>query len=76
MKKRSISIDGHRTSISLEDDFWDALQEIAQARGLSIQALIAHIEQERTAGGTDLPSENLSGAVRVMILRYYRQDST
>lgn len=73
MKKRSISIDGHRTSISLEDAFWDALQEIALQRDLSIQALIAQVEEERTLGGADLPSENLSSAVRVMILRHYRQ---
>ncbi len=70
--KRSITIEGHRTSISLEDAFWQGLQEIAQERHLSLQALIQEIDVARTEGLTDLPTENLSSAIRVMVLRHYQ----
>ena len=73
MKKHSISIEGHRTSISLEDAFWTGLQDIARAREVSLQSLIREVDEARTAGLTDLPSENLSSAIRVMVLRYYQQ---
>ena len=53
MRKRSVTIDGHRTSISLEDAFWAELSAIAQARGLSLNALVAEIDHARgTAQGT------------------------
>jgi len=58
--KRSIRIAGHATSVSLEPAFWDALRSLAQHRGLSISALIAAIDAER--------SGNLSSAVRVFVL--------
>lgn len=64
--KRSISIAGHRTSISIEDDFWRALGEIAAARGMSSAALIAQIDKER--GGA-----NLSSAIRSYVLAWYRE---
>ncbi|PCJ95056.1 MAG: aryl-sulfate sulfotransferase [Hyphomicrobiales bacterium] len=70
--KRSITIEGHRTSISLEDAFWQGLQEIAKERDLSLQALIREIDVARTVGLTDLPTENLSSAIRVMVLRHYQ----
>lgn len=75
MKKHSISIEGHRTSISLEDAFWSGLQDIARARNISLQSLIREVDEARTAGLTDLPSENLSSAIRVMVLRYYQQQA-
>lgn len=59
--KRSISIAGHRTSISLEEPFWAALREIAAGRGVSIQALVGEIDAGR---GT----QNLSSAIRVFVL--------
>lgn len=59
--KRSISIAGHRTSISLEEPFWAALREIAAARGVSIQALVREIDTGRGA-------QNLSSAIRVFVL--------
>ncbi|MBB4198371.1 aryl-sulfate sulfotransferase [Rhodoblastus sphagnicola] len=65
LRKRSLVIAGHRTSISLEDDFWDALREIAGARGLSLPALVAEVDSGRGAA-------NLSSALRVAILRHYR----
>lgn len=65
MKKRSLTLAGHRTSISLEDEFWSALNELAARRGLSVSALIAEIDRVR--GG-----HNLSSAIRVHILNALR----
>ena len=64
--KRSVVVDGHRTSVSLEPAFWDVLKEIAARRGLSINKLIAEIDRDRTG--------NLSSAIRVYILRTVRAD--
>lgn len=60
--KRSLSIQGHRTSLSLEAEFWAALQAEAGKRGVSVPTLISEIDQTRGA-------RNLSSAVRVWILR-------
>ena len=60
--KRSLTIAGHRTSLSLEPEFWDALQKAASARGLSIATLVSEIDQTRGA-------RNLSSAVRVWLLK-------
>jgi predicted DNA-binding ribbon-helix-helix protein len=62
MRKRSVTIDGHRTSLSLEDGFWDELAAIAEARGLSLNALVAEIDHARAAPG------NLSSALRLHVL--------
>ncbi|HVO16979.1 MAG TPA: ribbon-helix-helix domain-containing protein [Alphaproteobacteria bacterium] len=62
--KRSVVIDGHRTSVSLEPAFWEALKEIAERRSLSINKLIAEIDRGRTG--------NLSSAIRVYVLRTVR----
>ena len=59
--KRSVSIAGHRTSISLEEPFWQILREIAERETLSIQALIGRIDAERG-------EQNLSSAIRVFVL--------
>jgi len=63
--KRSVSIAGHRTSISLEEPFWEALREIAEQENLSIQALIGRIDAERG-------EQNLSSAIRVFVLTKLR----
>lgn len=60
--KRSVTIAGHRTSISLEPPFWDALKELACRRKLSVNELVRKIDATRTEG------TNLSSAVRVFIL--------
>jgi predicted DNA-binding ribbon-helix-helix protein len=60
IRKRSVTIAGHPTSVSLEAAFWDALKDIAVARGVSINALIEAIDEGR--------SGNLSSAIRVFIL--------
>ena len=59
--KRSVTVAGHRTSISLEAEFWDALRRIAAERGSSVQALIATIDAGRAG-------RNLSSAIRVWVL--------
>ena len=64
--KRSISIAGHRTSISLEEPFWAALREIAAARGVSVQALVGEIDAGRGR-------QNLSSAIRVYVLDAVRR---
>jgi len=63
--KRSFCIAGHRTSISLENVFWEALREIAAIEGRSLASLVAEIDRKRGDAG-------LSGAVRVYVLDYYR----
>jgi len=68
MRKRSITIHGHQTSISLEDEFWEELAAIAQARELSLNALVTEIDKARTAargGGVG----NLSSTLRVYVLK-------
>lgn len=64
-RKRSITIAGHRTSISLEDPFWEALGEIASQRGMSVAALVAEIDGARAGIG-------LSSAIRLHVLQHYR----
>jgi len=67
IRKRSVTIAGHRTSLSLEPAFWDALKQLARDRGLSINALIEEIDRKASQGGArDI---NLSSAVRVYLLR-------
>lgn len=60
MRKHSVLIDGHQTSVSLEDAFWSALVGIAQSKGVSINRLIAEIDHGRAT--------NLSSALRVFVL--------
>ena len=66
LKKHSVSIAGHRTSITLETAFWDALAAIARARATTVAGLIAEIDRARAA---DPASPNLSSAIRVFVLR-------
>ncbi len=61
IKKRSVDIAGHRTSVSIEVEFWDALREIALQRKISINDLIAEIDNARDG--------NLSSAIRVYVLK-------
>lgn len=60
MRKHSVLLDGHQTSVSLEDAFWDQLKSIAGIRGVSLNRLIADIDHARTT--------NLSSALRVFVL--------
>jgi len=62
MHKRSITIRGHQTSITLEEAFWDELSALAGARKLSLSALVAEIDKARGAPG------NLSSSLRLYVL--------
>jgi predicted DNA-binding ribbon-helix-helix protein len=75
MRKRSVTIDGHHTSVSLEDAFWTELSQLAQGRGLSLNALVAEIDRARVEGGTMSGSApgNLSSALRLHVLEALRQ---
>lgn len=64
--KRSFSLNGHRTSISLEAPFWEALKEAAHREGLPLSGLVARIDETRGGAG-------LSSAVRVYVLDYFRK---
>ena len=64
MQKRSLTIHGHRTSISLEEPFWVALNDIAEARQQSVASLVQMIDKERVGG--------LSSAIRMFILAEIR----
>ena len=64
--KRSFAIKGHRTSISLEAAFWEALKEAAAEDGIALASLVAEIDSTRGTGG-------LSSAVRIWLLDRYRK---
>jgi predicted DNA-binding ribbon-helix-helix protein len=66
MRKRSVTIDGHRTSITLEDAFWDELTALAAHRQLSLNALVAEVDHAKGGPG------NLSSALRVHVLEALR----
>lgn len=66
LQKRSMRIAGHRTSIALEQEFWDAFEGIAAARAVSLPKLVAEIDAGRAA---DEPDASLASAVRVYVLK-------
>lgn len=66
IRKHSVSIRGHRTSITLEDAFMDALRQMAEIRGMAVAALIAEIDSAHSAQGA--APVNLSSAIRVAVL--------
>jgi predicted DNA-binding ribbon-helix-helix protein len=66
VKKRSVTIHGHRTSISLEDPFWNSLNDIAVRRGQSLASLITEIDKNRDGG--------LSSALRMFVFAELKQN--
>ncbi|NCQ25735.1 MAG: ribbon-helix-helix domain-containing protein [Roseovarius sp.] len=64
--KHSLTLRGHRTSVSLEEEFWQAFREIARQRDIPINVLAAEIDAERGA------AMGLASAIRVFVLRHYR----
>ena len=64
--KRSLTLHGHRTSVSLEDEFWQAFRDIAAAQNKPINALAAQVDEAR---GTD---SGLASAIRLFVLAHYR----
>jgi predicted DNA-binding ribbon-helix-helix protein len=63
--KRSVVIAGHKTSVSLEDAFWQGLKQIAADRNVTLSDLVAEIDTDRRQG-------NLSSAIRLFVLDHYR----
>ncbi len=64
--KRSLTLRGHRTSVSLEDEFWQAFRDIADAQDKPINVLAAEIDASRNL------ETGLATAIRLHVLRYYR----
>jgi predicted DNA-binding ribbon-helix-helix protein len=63
--KRSVTIGGHKTSVTLEDVFWEGLHEIAEDRCVPVKSLLGEIDLNR-------PAANLSSHIRLFVLDYYR----
>jgi predicted DNA-binding ribbon-helix-helix protein len=63
--KRSIVVAGHKTSVSLEDAFWNGLKEIVRERHMTLSELVAEIDAQPQLG-------NLSSALRLFVLEFYR----
>jgi predicted DNA-binding ribbon-helix-helix protein len=63
--KRSVVVDGHKTSVSLEDAFWSGVKDIAARRGITLSTLIGTIDTHRR-------TNNLSSAVRLFVLEHFR----
>jgi predicted DNA-binding ribbon-helix-helix protein len=76
IRKRSVTIGRHRTSVSLEAAFWDELLAIAGRRGLSLNALVADIDRERLRGRDLREATNLSSALRLHVLEALRRSSS
>jgi predicted DNA-binding ribbon-helix-helix protein len=67
VKKRSIAIGGHKTSVSLEDYFWTSLKQIARERTTTVSELIEVLDTAREVG-------NLSSTIRVFVLDHFRNN--
>jgi predicted DNA-binding ribbon-helix-helix protein len=63
--KHSIIIDGHKTSVSLENPFWNELKEIAHVQQVALSTLVTKIDETRQGG-------NLSSAIRLFVLEHFR----
>ncbi len=69
IRKHSVTLRGHRTSFSLEDEFWNEAVSIARERNLSIAALLTEIDEGRA------PDSNLSSAIRLHVLKELKRAS-
>ncbi|MGY8685685.1 ribbon-helix-helix domain-containing protein [Bradyrhizobium sp. UFLA05-153] len=63
--KRSIVVDGHRTSVSIEEAFWTGLKEISSLRNVTLSELVGEIDRNRQQG-------NLSSAIRLFVFGYFK----
>jgi len=64
--KHSLTLQGHRTSVTLEAEFWQAFRTIAEEKGIALNALAAEVDAGRS------PETGLASAIRVYVLRHYR----
>ena len=62
--KRSVVLEGHKTSVSLENEFWEGLRQIAEAQNTNLSALVRQVDRDRSKG-------NLSSAIRVFVLNHF-----
>lgn len=67
--KHSLTLQGHRTSVTLEAEFWQAFRTIAQEKGIALNALAAQVDAGRP------PETGLASAIRVYVLRHYQAQS-
>jgi predicted DNA-binding ribbon-helix-helix protein len=67
--KRSIVIDGHKTSVSLENAFWSDLKDIASSQHVTLSKLVGEIDAARQ-------QSNLSSAIRLFVLEHFQNEST
>jgi predicted DNA-binding ribbon-helix-helix protein len=65
LRRHSVTINGHRTSVAIEDEFWTEVTRMARQRGISTARLIAEVDRTRTA---QTPPANLSSALRLYVL--------
>lgn len=68
IRKHSVSLNGHKTSFSLEDPFWQEVTTIARKRDMTLSALLAEIDEERSA------DSNFSSAIRLYVLNWLKQN--
>ena len=66
--KRSIVVAGHKTSVSLEEEFWNSMKEISSARDITLSDLVSEIDKSRRQG-------NLSSAIRLYVLDHFRNQA-
>ena len=64
--KRSIVLNGHKTSVSLENEFWEGLRQIADTQKSKVSAMVQRIDRERT-------NRNLSSAIRIYVFNHFRE---
>jgi predicted DNA-binding ribbon-helix-helix protein len=67
--KRSIVVAGHKTSVSLEEAFWNGMKEISGLRNMTLSELVGEIDNNRQQG-------NLSSAIRLFVLDYFKSRAT
>ncbi len=67
--KKSVNISGHRTSISIEEQFWEVLKEISLYKKKSINSIILEVDRKRNI------NTNLSSAIRLFVLNYLKNDT-
>jgi predicted DNA-binding ribbon-helix-helix protein len=65
VSRRTVAVDGHKTSVGIEESFWTAFKEIAATKQMPIRALVSEIANSER-------SPNLSSAIRLYVLEYYR----
>jgi predicted DNA-binding ribbon-helix-helix protein len=66
--KRSVVVNGHKSSVSLEEGFWAGMKEIANGRNMTLSELVTEIDKNRQQG-------NLSSALRLYVLEFYQKRS-